>query len=232
MPPYIIILLLLLLHADTLPNKGQIRTDNIKSGSELFVLFIEDKDTVQNFVSFLEKKITIAEEVITVTQHHFNTNGTSDFDSSTVRQRDLNPLSYTSILNDGTHSERFVFKNNRVEGVVSEKGQEQNISESYPAKEVFNAVIQDELLKSFSFQDQKRYPLMLYNPGKSFMEVSFNLTGIDTLKLESLQIPALKIEMDGALLPTTIWLDSKDQGVIQQRTRLPDGRLFWKRKVI
>lgn len=206
--------------------------EKIAEGKTNFILYTEQHGKAQRFVSFIEQEVRMDTEFIYVTQRHFNSNGSVDKDSSIVTRDNLRPIYYFAKIKNGTFIEEYEFFDRRIEGRLGNPENPENYIQEYKQESIYNAVVQDLNLRSFSFKDRSLLSITIYNPGKSFMDVTYKVIGREILEFSSVKIDAIKVEMEGALLPTTIWISERKQELLQQRTSLPNGSFFWKKKVL
>ena len=199
-----------------------------ESYQDNYLLYIEDDVHIKRFVSIVEKKVSKLNNDLSITQRHLKTNGSIDFDSSLVNYQSLRPTYYYASLNNGTQVEEFRFESNKIEGLLKKGKDSTFVSEQFSGV-IYNAVVQDELLKNISFEKNTSYSFTIYNPGKQFLEVKYNFLGTDTVNIGGICQNALKVEMEGALLPTYIWLSQQSQKLVLQKTYLPNGDVFIKR---
>lgn len=207
-------------------------TESVEEEIAKFILYTEQHGKVQRFVSFIEQEVRMDTEFIYVTQRHFNSNGSVDKDSSIVTRNKLRPIYYFAKLKNGTFIEEYEFLDRRIEGRLGNPENPENYIQEYKQESIYNAVVQDLNLRSFPFKDRSLLSITIYNPGKSFMDVTYKVIGREILEFSSVKIDAIKVEMEGALLPTTIWISERKQELLQQRTSLPNGSFFWKKKVL
>ncbi len=209
-----------------------IATENIDEGTTNFVLFTEQGGKIQRFVSFIEMTIRTDKEFIHITQRHYNLNRTEDLDSSVVYRKNFAPVYYSAKLNNGMFIEEYKFSDHKIEGKRGDPEKPEMFTEEYEQEQIFNAVTQDVMLQTIPFANESSISCTIYNPGKKFLDVTYRVLGKEILDFSGVSIKALKMEMDGALLPTIIWLSDETGQLLQQRSTLPNGSVFWKKKVL
>ena len=211
--------------------KLEFDTERVASGSELYLQVIETAGRVQKFVSLIEKNIDVKGRLVFVTQKHLQQNGCVDIDSSVATKKDFSPLYYSALLNDGTVKEAYRFSKNKVNGTTDNGDGPKIVTYDFGNKKILNAVIQGELLKTLNFNESKSHSYLIYNPGKTVLHVTYRIVGEENLSIGGQTISALVVDMEGALLPTKIWLSKNDQSLMKQCTNLPNGSKFWKKRI-
>ncbi|GAB5408303.1 MAG: hypothetical protein BalsKO_06680 [Balneolaceae bacterium] len=207
------------------------KKNEVSSSSQRFVQFVEKEGRISTFISFIDRETTYKGDKIAIVQRHIKPNGSMDYDSSSIERQTLRPIYYYSRLKAGDHIEKFEFTESFIKGeIISKNGMIPQYEEI--SSPIYNAVTQDELLKSISFLNDTSASYTIYNPGKHFLEVEYKLIGKETLNIRGEKIETLKIEMKGALIPTIIWLSNNSQELIQQKSMLQNGSIFWKKAVI
>ena len=209
-----------------------LQPENINSGTERFVLFIEEEGNVKQFISFLERNTKVGEELIQVSQKYYNPDGSVNFDSSVVHKKDLSPRYYFAEVQSNEITEEYVFSEHRIEGKKEEDKGSEIIDEDFGYKDVYNSVIENEILNALNFDALRVQTLATYNPGKGKAEITYKKIGEEELMLGGRKINTLKIELTGGGLPATYWLSKSTNEVLLLRADFPNGSSFWKRKVI
>lgn len=198
---------------------------------EHYISFIARNDKKQ-ILSLLTRTIKLTgqqqngKSAFSIEQRYESPAGT-DIDTSIVSRETLEPLAYRSELS--THNESFDFTSTRVTGTITPKQGDAKTFDEKLETPVFNAVILNEILQSLPFAPGKAFLIKQYNPGKAFLENVFRVAGAEQVRsADGRNIDAWVIEMEGAAVPTTIWISKRTQEEIMIKSVLKDGSVFWR----
>ncbi len=200
--------------------------------TEKYVLYTQSSDgSTKQASTILTRTIEFGEQngepIIRVVQRYDRASGTG-VDTSTLRRRTLEPLSYNAELTE--QKESFEFTAERARGSITTRKSGEIKSFDVPFKEpVMNAVVQNEIIQSLPLKNGYAVTIPLYNPGKIFLTPTYRVIGSERIPTaDGQRIEAWLIEVEGAAVPTTIWVSKQTQQLLMQKSLLKNGSEFWK----
>jgi hypothetical protein len=153
----------------------------------------------------------------------------SDLDSSVALASTLAPLRYSARV--GTERQQYAFTAESVAGVVQ-------ASDSAP-RDVAEAAPRAYFLSTMDLEVVRALPLSLgysvqfesYNPTVGFHRTALRVVALDTLVDDGRREVAWRIDYDAGAAPTMLWVRQSDQALLRSRSQLPNGAVFWRRRL-
>lgn len=193
---------------------------------ERFLLLVrrDGRDSAQ---SLLARETTIDARGRLLVVQRYRLGGGTSVDSATADARTLLPRDYAAAHPSGGR-ERFTFAGARVAGgVTTPSGTTKPIERTF-AGPVFNAVLEDELLRRLPLARGRTIAATLYNPGRATLSQRYRVVRAARVAFGGTTVDAWEVALDGSPVPTTLWVARRGGAVLQLRVRLPDGAEFWK----